>query len=276
MLPTLTNRICKSSMVVLLGLWLARPEMAIALEAQATIDIGVDEHVGSQLPLDITFTTDNGDVVPLGTFFDATRPVILVPVFYNCPRICGYILEGVQGVLQSVSRHWMGRDFQIVTFSIGPEDAQDILVAKAQRARKKVGRGTHDANSWHFVRGTQSSIARLTAALGYRYTKDGEDYAHPAVIVVTTGEGKITRYLYGLTFPSQDVELALSEARSGTINDTVTDKILLYCYKYDPVAQEYVLAARNFMQVGGYVTLVVVVGFLASLWVTDRRKRNIS
>ena len=176
--------------------------------------------------------------------------------------------------MQSTSRHWLGRDFQIVTFAIGPEDTVEDAHMRGSKARFKLAKGTHDADSWHFLTGSKESIERLTTAIGYRYTKDGDDYAHPAVIMIATPGGSISRYLYGLTFASQDIELGLSEATLGTINDRVVDRILLYCYKYDPIAQEYVVVAQNIMQIGGYITLVLVGGFVAYMLIGERRKRQ--
>ena len=62
--------------------------------------------------------------------------------------------------------------------------------------------------------------------------------------MVLTPEGKMARYLYGIRFRSRDLRFALTEAAEGRSTATI-DKILLWCYHYDPQANAYVLFART-------------------------------
>lgn len=238
-----------------------------ALEEAEVSQIGVTEKFGASVPMDLTFVTDAGKAVTFGSLFERGVPVVLLPTYFQCPRICGLLLDGFDYGLQAMSQKRLGRDFVIASVSLGPEDSTAQAHGVTQRHRDKLALGIHDRHAWYALTTTDQSSRRLYDSVGYSYKKDGDDYAHPAAIVVLNSQGKVVRYLYGLQFATRDIELAIAEAASGTISAApVMDRVMLYCYKYDPAARGYILIARNVVKLGGALTLAALVVLLVWLW----------
>lgn len=250
---------------VLLALSLAGPVWA--LEEAEVKEIGVEEKFGAAVPVTLAFVDDYGRDVTLGALFERGLPVILLPTYFQCPRICGMLLDGFDYALQAMSRERLGRDFVIASVSMGPEDVTAQAHKITQRHRDKLALGIHDRDAWYALTTTDMASKQLYASIGYHYKKDGDDYAHPAAIVVLSPQGRVVRYLYGLQFASQDIEFAIAEAASGTMSAApVMDRVMLYCYKYDPAARGYILIARNVVKLGGAITLAGLVILLVWLW----------
>jgi protein SCO1/2 len=231
--------------------------------------VGVVEHLGHMLPLDVTFASDSGDSVTIGSLLNKGRPVILNPVYYECPMLCTLVLNGLIDGLKA-SKLQLGRDYDVITFSINPaEDA--LMAARKKRAYLKTFDGPIDSTAWHFLTGNKAAIDKLTDAIGfgYRWDEETQQYAHAASIMFVSPSGVLTRYLYGLEFKPFDLTKALSEAANGTIGSTI-DRILMYCYTYDPTLRSYVPHAINIMKVGGLLTMVLLGGFLAIMWSKEK------
>ncbi|SYZ72600.1 Electron transport protein SCO1/SenC [Candidatus Zixiibacteriota bacterium] len=233
----------------------------------------VVEHPDARIPLDLTFVDDSGKTVTIGDYFNQGKPVILDMAYYTCPMLCNLVMNGIaQGVKQI--NLLPGRDFQIVTVSIDPRDSVSLAAAKRANYLKSIGKPGIDAG-WRFLTGPAENSKALADALGFEYYYDEAkgQYAHPAVIFVLTADGRISRYLYGIEFKPNDLRLALLEASEGKIGNTV-DRILLYCYHYDPEAKGYVLFAANVMKLGGLITLVLLTAILAFLWIREHHKKS--
>ncbi len=218
--------------------------------------IGVDEKLGNQIDLQTTFRDETGKEVKLQDYFDGKHPVILTLVYYGCPNLCGFLLNGFVDSLKTLA--WSpGKEFNIVTVSIDPSEKSDLA---AQKKESILGAYKRDAaNSWHFLTGDEPSIQKLASQVGfkYRYDKDEKQYAHSAVIFLISPEGKVTRYLYGIQFPERDLKLGLMEASKGKIG-TVVDKFLMFCYHYDPKGKKYAIMAMNVMKLGAIVTVLLI------------------
>ena len=52
------------------------------------------------------------------------------------------------------------------------------------------------------------------------------------------------------------------------------DKVLLFCYHYDPVENKYVLFATNFMKAGGVLTVLVLGLFLFRMVRSEHRRKE--
>ncbi len=236
-------------------------------------DIDVEEHLNEFIPLDLQFTADDGSAVKLGKYFIEDRPVILIMGYYSCPMLCNLIMNGVsEGVRQLA---WLpGKEFQIVSVSIDPVETELLASAKKGNYIKTIGKPGID-KGWDFLTGPEERSRALADAVGFKYyfDEDQDMYAHPAVLVVLTGDGRISRYLYGIEYNERDLRLALVEASEGRIGSTL-DKIILYCYHYDPDAGSYVIFAENIMRLGGLITLILLAILLISLWLKERRKRR--
>ncbi|HYD00597.1 MAG TPA: hypothetical protein VEB22_05170, partial [Phycisphaerales bacterium] len=115
---------------------------------------------------------------------------------------------------------------------------------------------------------------RLADAFGfpYRYLPAANDYSHPSATFVASPAGNITHYLYGLEVPAQTLRLALVEASEGKIG-TTTDKIMLWCFHFDPKSGAYTFTAWRIMQVGGFLSALVVAGLLVRMLMHEWRRK---
>jgi protein SCO1 len=237
---------------------------------------GVDivEHLGGSLPRDAMFRDTEGKAVALGDFFDGKRPTLFVFAYHTCPMLCSLVLDAAVKSLNEVS--WtVGREFDVVSLSIDPKDTPETATKKRAQVVASYPRARGDTTGWHFLVGDEANIRKVTDAVGFEYRYDArqKQYAHPAAIYLLTPEGHVARYLYGIQYDPGDVRLGLLEATEGRSIST-TDRLLLFCYHYDPQGKRYSLVAMNVMRLGGVVTLAAIGGFLAVMWARERRKRR--
>lgn len=235
--------------------------------------VGIEEHLDARLPLDLEFVDETGATVTLRDYFDGELPVILTMNYYRCPMLCGLqlngFLEGLRGLEWTI-----GDRFRIVTVSIDPLEGPELANEKKRNYLIEYGRpGT--GGEWHFLTGRGEAIRRLADAVGFGYTYDPEtaQYAHAAALMVATPDGRLARYLYGLEYPPGQLRMALLEASRGEIGSTL-DRVMLYCFHYDPSSRRYAPVAMNIMRVGGGLTALLLGGTLAMLWVGDLRRRR--
>ena len=231
--------------------------------------VGLDQHLDAQVPLDLPFVDEHGRDVKLGDYFGA-RPVVLVLAYYNCPMLCTLVLNGSISALQTLSFD-AGVDFEYVVVSFDPGDTPAMALAKKEGYLPRYGRERGEAGL-HFLTGRQSSIEALTKAVGFKYAYDPAigQFAHPSLITVLTPGGRISRYLFGFDFPPYDLRLALVEAGEGRIGSAV-DHVLLYCYHYDPASGKYGVAILNVVRLGGLLTLAAIGTFVLMSRRSERR-----
>ncbi len=230
--------------------------------------VGIDQKIGQQLPLDLVFRDETGRDVRLGQYFNG-KPVVMALAYYDCPMLCTQVLNGMTGALKTLSFD-AGKEFEVIVVSIDPKDNFRLAANKKQSYVEHYGR-PQTAAAWHFLTGTDASIKPLADALGFRYAYDPniKQYAHGAAIYVATPKGVISRYLLGIDFAPRDLRLALVEA-SNNVLGSVGDKVLLLCYHYDPTTGKYGAATINAIRVGFIAT---VAAFLTFLFVSLRRER---
>lgn len=228
-------------------------------------EIGVDEKPGDTIPLDLEFVNSDGKTVRLGELIEEGKPVLLNPLYYNCPTLCGLVLDAVYNVVDQLA--WTpGKDYTIISFSIDPEEGPALAADSKKMYLNNLNRPGAE-NGWHFLTGEEESIRALTDAIGFRYKYDEKtgEYIHLASIMISSPEGVITRYLYGAGFREFDLRNALFESASGTIGSAL-DRVLLYCFTYDPASQSYVPVAINIMKLGGLATVIILGIFLGIFW----------
>ena len=232
-------------------------------------DVGIDQRIGQQLPLDLTFRNEVGRDVKLGDFFNG-KPVVMALAYYECPMLCTQVLNGMTAALKTLSFD-AGKDFEVVVVSIDPKDNFRLAANKKAAYVEHYGR-PQTAAGWHFLTGDESSINPLAGALVFRYAYDAniKQYAHGAAMYVATPKGIVSRYLLGIDFAPRDLRLALVEA-SNNVLGSVVDQVLLLCYHYDPSTGKYGAATLNAVRIGFVAT---VTGFLAFLFVSLKRERN--
>jgi protein SCO1/2 len=233
--------------------------------------VGIEQHLNTQLPLGLTFTDDAGKQVALGSYF-GKKPAILALVYYRCPMLCSEELTGLVSALEMV-RYVPGKDFNIVVASIDPSEGTDLAASNKRTYLKRYGR-PETADGWHFLTGAQSNIDALTKAVGFGYVKipgpDGKltQFAHASSIQIVTPEGKLAQYYMGVEYSPKDLLLGLNEASSNRIGSPV-DNILTYCYHYDPTTNTHDLIVSRVIQLGGFLTLLLLGGFMFVMFRRD-------
>ncbi len=233
---------------------------------KALKNVGIDQKLNEQLPLDLVFRNEHGDSVRLGDYF-GKKPVLLSLVYYQCPMLCNQVLNGMVTAFR-VMAFQPGQEFEVVTVSFDPRESAALAAAKKNTYINYLpeARRLNASNGWHFLTGDEANIKRLTDAVGFRYQFDeaSNQFAHASAIYVTTPQGKLARYFYGIEYAPRDLRLGLIEAADNKIGSPV-DQLLLYCYHYDPATGKYGAAVMNLMRLGGIVTLIAIVGLLFAL-----------
>jgi len=221
-------------------------------------DIGFDQRLDEQVPLDLAFRDEAGKTVRLGDYFNH-KPVILAPVYYQCPMLCDQVLNGLAGALKALS-FVAGKEFEVVVVSFNPRETSELAAAK------KEGYGRAGAAGWHFLTGDPKPIDALTRAVGFRYAYDPllNQYAHASGVVILTPKGRVARYFYGIEYAPRDLRFGLIEAAEERIG-TPVDQVLLLCYQYDPKTGKYSAAVMKSLRLGGVVTVIGVVALLFAL-----------
>jgi protein SCO1/2 len=212
-------------------------------------NVGLDQKLNAQVPLDLTFRDEHGATVSLGQLLQG-KPAILTMVYYKCPMLCTEVLNATLNSLKEVPLE-IGKDFSVITVSIDPSEKPVLAEAKQIMYTGLYGR-RGAVHGWHFLTGDEEQIQKLAAAVGFRfvYDKESSQFAHASGIMVMTPEGRLSRYFYGLAYNPRDVRLALVEAGEGKIGSTV-DEILLFCFHYDPVTGKYAVTILNIVRGAG-------------------------
>jgi protein SCO1/2 len=235
-------------------------------------DVGIDQHLGDAIPLDLKFRDELGNTVPLSQYVH-DKPVVLLLVYYKCPMLCTQVLNGFLKTSQAIP-FVIGQEYEVVTVSIDPRETPELARRKKQQYTRLYQR-EGAAEGWHFLTGDQQSISELTRIAGYRYRFDDKSgqFAHGSGLMVLTPEGVLSRYFYGIDFPPNDLRLALVESSASRIGSAV-DQILLLCYHYDPSIGKYGFAIATSLRVAGIGTLLGLGGMLCLLIRYDRRRQK--
>ena len=237
----------------------ARPEYGNPSTGLPTAlrDVKIEQKLDQQLPLDLVFRDEAGQRVTLGKYF-GRKPVVLALVYYECPMLCTQVLNGLVTSFR-VLPFQVGKEFDVITVSFDPRETNVLAAAK-----KKVyvnylpeQMRANAADGWHFLTGDAANIAKLTEAVGfhYRYDEATKQFAHASAIMVTTPQGKLSRYFYGVEYAPRDLRLGLIESSANKIGTRV-DQLLLYCYHYDPATGKYGAAIMRVMRIAGVITLL--------------------
>lgn len=237
-------------------------------------NVGIDEHLDARVPLDAEFTDDLGRTVRLGDAFAAGRPVILTLNYYRCPMLCTLVLNGLVDTLKALE--WgPGDGYEIVTVSIDPTETPTLARSKKQSYLEALARPGAES-SWRFLTGKRDAIDAVADAVGFRYSYDPDtrQYAHAAAILVLTSDGRVSRYLYGVQYDPKTLRLSLVEASEGRIG-TALDRLILYCYHYDPSTGTYAPQALAIMRGGAALTILVLGAVLSTFWIREARRRRV-
>lgn len=234
-------------------------------------DLNPVEKLQQQVPPELLFTDEKGNPVRLGDYFNKDRPIILNLQYFSCPMLCGVIMNGMTEGLKHLA--WTaGQEFEILSVSFDARENSRLAMLKKQNYLREYERPAAD-KGWHFLVGKEDQIKTLCDAVGYRFRWDNaqNQFAHPAVLILLTPQGKVSRYLYGVTFDPTTLRLSLVEASQGKVG-TTTDRILLYCFHYDAAEGRYTMAARRLMSTAGAVMILIMGLWLVPRWVRDWRQ----
>ncbi len=249
--------------------------LASAAHAQGNLQriaqqVGLDQHLGELVPLDLVFRDEQGRQVQLGEYF-RDKPVVLNLVYFQCPMLCTQVLNGLLKSSQALPLQ-MHQDYEVISVSIDPAETPEMAAAKKERYAGSYRRpGAREG--WHFLTGEQAQIERLAAAVGYRYHYDerSQQYAHPSGIIVLTPEGRISRYFYGIDYHPTDLRLGLVESSQGRIG-TLADQVLLLCFHYDPATGKYGFVIAGALRIAGLATVAILGGFLVVMFRREVRR----
>jgi protein SCO1/2 len=257
---------------------IAKGEPATTLTTPQIMGTGIEEHLGGQLPLDAEFVDADGKTIHLSDYFgkEQNKPAIIAMVYYHCPITCTAVMEKLAQCLNGVDMV-IGKDYRVLMFSINHREStvdavslREMYVAGYTRGDDRL---TREGWLWHTGRADQNR--KLADALGFKYKMlDDGNFSHPVALFMATPDGRVSRYLYGWEYVPRDVKLALMESASGRLTKSIGDRLLAYCYMFDPKAGSYTLMAMRVMQVGGLLTLGALVILVGGLFAWERKRRK--
>lgn len=235
--------------------------------------VGIDQKIGSQLPLDASFRDENGKVVKLGDYFQSKRPVLLALVYYDCPMLCNQVLNGLTSAL-SVLKFNAGQEFEVVAVSFDPRETPELAQAKKQVFVGRYKRPGAE-QGFHFLTGDKPAIDAVTQAAGFRYAWDEstQQFSHGSAVMLITPEGKVAQYYYGIEYSPKDMRLGIIEASDERLGN-LADVVLLYCYHYDPMTGKYGAVAMNLIRAGGALTVLLLGAFIAISLRREKRQNR--
>lgn len=232
-------------------------------------DVGIKENLGTTLNLDEQVRDENGNLVPLRSFF-GKRPVIFSPVYFSCPGLCNFHLNGLTEALKSLD--WsVGQKFDVVAMSFDSHEGADLAKMKKHNYLGVYDRAGTE-NGWHFVTADEPTVKRIMTQLGfsYRWDEEQKQWAHASAAILISPDGKISRYLHGIMFDPETLKMGINEAGQGKVG-TFVDKMIWYCFHYDPHQSKYVLYAMRLVQLGGALMIVLLGLLLVPAWKKNRR-----
>jgi protein SCO1/2 len=234
-------------------------------------NVGIEQSLGKQLDLNLRFRDESGNVTALSKYFDG-KPVILAPVYFMCSSLCPMSMNSLVQALR-VLKFNAGSDFTVIAFSFDPKETPAMAAdAKAHYVKDYDRPGT--GNGFHFLTGDEDSIHSQTQAIGFHYAWDGTQWAHATGIMVATPEGKLAQYFYGLEYSARDLRLSLVQASNEKIG-SIADKVLLYCYRYDPATGKYGMVVIRTVRIFGAATALTLFGFMFVMFRRDAKAGRI-
>lgn len=236
-------------------------------------NVGIKEQLGELLNPNILLKDERGKDVTIGTYLGRSKPVILSLAYFNCPGLCNFHLNGMTDALKETSLR-MGKDYEYLVVSFDSKEKSELASQKKQSYVRAFGDSTI-ADGWHFLTGSEASIAELTQQVGFsfRWDEESNEFAHASAAIMLTPEGKISRYLHGIHFEPKTLRLGLLEASEGAIG-TLADRFLLYCFHYDPKQNKYAVAAMSVMRIAGAAMVLILAVFIAPYWWRQRRQNG--
>lgn len=249
--------------IVLLSITAFSQEMVKSDLLNKNIEVGIIEHLGDTIPMDLWFLNESNDTVTLGQLIN--KPTVMLFVYFDCPNLCSPLMDGVADVISKTDLQ-LGTDYQIITISFNTKDTPEKAREKKVNFVQKISK--ENQKHWIYLTGIQENIDKITEATGYRYKAQGLDFAHASAIMVLSPKGKITRYLYGLTFLPFDLKMAIIEAQKGIARPTI-NRILEYCFAYNPASKTYSIQITRIIG-----TITIIIALIVFIFLMMKRRKN--
>lgn len=234
------------------------------------MEIGIEEHLDEYLPLEAIVTGEDNRETTLGELID--KPTIINLVYFRCPGICSPLMEGLADVMGKVDLE-LGKDYQVLTISFDPRESIDLGIRKKNNYLNLMRDPDPAREHWKFFVSDSQNVSMITNAVGFRYKKTGNDFLHAASITIVSPDGKITRYLNGTYFLPFEITMAITEASKGISAPTV-NRILEFCFTYDPVGQKYVVSMTR--MAFPIITLTAIAIVLILVVRSSKKKKKIA
>lgn len=237
-----------------------------------TEGVGITEHLGGKIPLNLDFVDSTGRPVKLSEYFGKGRPVILQMGYFGCPQLCDKVSEELMTGVKGLTLE-LGKDYEMLYVSVNPNERWELGQKKKRTYVEEFGK-PGAVGSWNFlVTKDQQTIKTLADAVGFGFKKvDGRDeYSHPPMITILTADGTISRYLYGFQYPSDTLRTGLTEAGQGKVGGYVEQVLVALCYHFDEYSGKYSFRYMQLMQAAGVLTMLVVFGVLGTKWIKEAR-----
>lgn len=232
-------------------------------QVDQSLEVGIIEHLGSTIPLDLKFVNEKSETVTLREIID--KPTILSFVYFDCPGLCSPLLDGVGDIIKR-SDMVLGKDYQVITFSFNFRDTPEKAKEKKKRFTQRYAKGKSDG--WIFLTADSATIFNITHSTGFITKAVGLDFVHPSAIIAVSPQGMITRYLYGITFLPLDFKMSIIEANKEQPRPTI-QRVLAICYSYDSESNSFAL---DITKVTGILIVFFILVFILIFLIIPKKK----
>jgi protein SCO1 len=279
-------RFCRSNLTILMlaiacVVSITQDASAQKLLAREEVDalngLPVDEQLGNSADLSTTFINANGQEVEFSSYFQDDKPVVLVMVYYECPVVCPVVLSQLTTSLNKLD-YTAGEDYKVLVVSFDHTETTSMALGERTNFidsyEKASQASAQDGIAFHT--GDALNIRRLVNSIGFNFNPlDNGEYSHPISLMILSPKGKVTRYMYGFDYPPQELKLSLLDASQGKIATSFGDRLLHFCYKFDPLAGSYSLQAFRVMQIGAILTVILIIIGLTVLFMGERVRKKL-
>ncbi|MCO6461781.1 MAG: SCO family protein [Saprospiraceae bacterium] len=186
--------------------------------------------LGKKVP-DISMFDASGHPIQLYSLL-RNKPLLIIPIYTKCPSYCGLVINGTRNAISRLGG--LGEDYNVISFSFDTTDTTTDLYNYQKRWEM-------DNDHWKTISADKKNIDLLLTTIGFEYEKDTvfRQFNHPAMIVVLTPEGRISRYVFGINPSKRDIKLAVIGAQAEKSAPGLFAGIYLRCFGYDPLLKMY-------------------------------------
>lgn len=235
-------------------------------------DVGVTEHLGQKIDLSLEFMDETGQTVTLSKYFNSGKPVMMAMIYYSCPNLCNFQLNGTLDVVKKMNGQ-AGIDYEFVAVSMDHTETAKLAATKKENYMKALQQPGAE-KGWHFLVGNEANVKALAQQLGFafKWSDELKQFAHAAATYIVSPDGRISRYLYGIEFSPETLRLSLVEASNGQIGSFI-EQFVLYCFQFNPAKNKYTLYAFNIMRIGAALMVLALAIFLIPVWLRQRDRK---